>query len=74
MSLHQNIKIRDKVVRQIGQTGQSRFVESLIRLAWTESNNTVKQSILESLDLLTTPEQRSAELSRVSGYDAKIEK
>ena len=74
MSLHQNVKIRDEVVRQMGQTGQSRFVESLIRLAWTESNNTVKRSILESLDLLTTPEQRPAELSRVSGYDAKIEK
>ena len=72
MSYHQSAQIREEAVRQIGLTGQAQFVGHLINLAWTESHDTVRRSILESLDHLVPDDKRPRELAHTSGYDAKI--
>ncbi|HUQ70935.1 MAG TPA: HEAT repeat domain-containing protein [Planctomycetaceae bacterium] len=46
-------RVREQAARAMGTTGDSRFVEALIRWSWTESADPVKQAILSSLDELT---------------------
>lgn len=72
MSYHQSAQIREEAVRQMGLTGQSRFVGHLISLAWTESHDSVRRSILVSLEQLVPQEKRPAGLSEATGYDARI--
>jgi len=42
-------KMRLEIVQTLGASGQTRFIEPLIRLAWTESQPHVRQAALESL-------------------------
>ncbi|MGE3313748.1 MAG: HEAT repeat domain-containing protein [Planctomycetaceae bacterium] len=72
ISYHQSAQIREEAVRQMGQTGQSRFVGHLISLAWTESQDSVRRSILQSLEQLVPVDKRPAGLAGASGYDSKI--
>ena len=65
--------VRVEIVRQIGETGQSRFIEHLIRLAWTETHHRVKVAILESLDRLVPVQDRPARLATASGEREQIE-
>jgi HEAT repeat protein len=58
LSYDPHSKVREQAARTMGQTGDPRFVESLIRWSWTESADPVKQSILASLDALTPPVDR----------------
>jgi HEAT repeat protein len=72
MSYEPDPTIRQQVIEQMGQTGRTLFVEHLIRLAWTESNQSVKRAILSSLNQLIPEENRPVGLADLSGFDAKI--
>jgi len=72
MSYHQSAQSREEAVRQMGLTGQSQFVGHLINLAWTESHDSVRRAILESLDRLVSADKRPAGLSQAASYDDKI--
>jgi HEAT repeat protein len=67
-----NAGLRESAVREMGATGQTRFVEHLIRLAWTEQDAQVKRAILESLDQLVPADRRPVGLADQTGYDAKV--
>jgi HEAT repeat protein len=67
-----NANIREAAVKEMGRTGQTRFVDRLIQLAWTESNDRVKRAILESLIELVPPEKRPPGLYAPSNDDDKI--
>jgi len=51
-------KVRELTARALGETGDPRFLEPLIRWSWTEPADPVKQAILASLDQLTPVEDR----------------
>jgi HEAT repeat protein len=60
LSLDVNSTTRQEVVQIMGESGQTRFVESLIRLIWTEQNAHVRQTALASLlKLVPAAEQPS---------------
>jgi HEAT repeat protein len=66
---------REQAVRWMGQSGQRRFVEPLLKLLWTEPSNHVKQTILTSLDELVPPENRphvTAGLAAAPSIDDKV--
>lgn len=62
LSQHATPSVRDFAAQAMARTGDPRFVDTLIRMAWTESADPVKLSILKSLDALTPVERRPAEL------------
>jgi HEAT repeat protein len=49
LALDPGSKMRLEIVHTLGTSGQTRFIEPLIRLAWTESQPHVRQAALESL-------------------------
>lgn len=49
---------RLEVARAMGQTGQTRFIEPLIRLGWTEQNPNVRNAVVKSLEWLVPVENR----------------
>ena len=60
-ALDESSTSRLDVVQTMGETGQTRFVEPLIRLAWTEPNHHVRQAALATLlKLVPPPEQPRA--------------
>lgn len=58
--------VRRDAVREMGESGQTRFVEPLIQMAWTERNSSTLEEILSSLGRLVPPSDRPAELKTVS--------
>ena len=62
LSYHENSSTREQSVRLMGETGRTRFVEYLIRIAWTETNQNVKRALLTSLEQLVPESERSAGL------------
>jgi hypothetical protein len=73
LSADQNAAVRESVVNEMGESGQTRFVEHLLRVGWTETNNRVQRAVLDSLELLTPPEKRPPGLVQESRNDVKIE-
>ncbi len=73
LSYHDDPKIRAEVVEQMAQTGRSRFVEQLIRIAWTESHHVVQRGILRGLNQLVTPQNRPSGLAAQTTYDDKVQ-
>ncbi len=63
LSQHATPAMRDFAAQSMAKTGQTRFVDTLIRMAWTESADTVKLTILKSLEALTPEERRPPELA-----------
>lgn len=63
LSQHTTPAMRDFGVQAMAKTGQPRFVDTLIRMGWTETADPVKLSILKSLDALTPEERRPPELT-----------
>jgi len=57
----------------MGETGQTRFVEPLIRLAWTEPNHHVRQAALASLARLVPPADQPPGLTRARGVPEAVE-
>ncbi len=49
---------RELGVVAMGQTGQARFVEHLVRRSWTETDAGVQQALLKSLEQLVPPDDR----------------
>lgn len=49
---------REVAVAAMGQSGQSRFVEHLLRRAWTENDPSVQAAMLKALDQLTPMNDR----------------
>lgn len=63
LSQHAAPAMRDFAAQSMAKTGQTRFVDTLIRMAWTESADPVKLTILKSLDTLTPEDRRPPELA-----------
>ncbi len=61
-ALDSNSTSRLDVVQTMGETGQTRFVEPLIRLAWTEPNHHVRQAALVNLKKLVPPAEQPQKL------------
>lgn len=61
-ALDANSTSRLDVVQTMGETGQTRFVEPLIRLAWTEPNHHVRQAALVNLKKLVPPAEQPSKL------------
>lgn len=72
MSLQDSSAKRIDVVTAMGESGQSRFIEHLIRMAWTEQNDAVKRVLLNSLDQLTPAADHPEHLSDSNDFDARI--
>lgn len=49
---------REQAVQAMGQTGQSRFVEPLLRRSWTETDRGVQIALLRALDQLVPMNER----------------
>jgi HEAT repeat protein len=72
LSYHSNPRVREQAVKEMGLSGQTRFVEHLVTLGWTEQNDQVRQTILESLNRLVPPENRPPAIGGTTASDAKI--
>jgi HEAT repeat protein len=72
LSYHSNPDTREQAVKEMGLSGQTRFVSHLVTLGWTERNSPVRQAILESLDRLVPEENRPRSLGETQAPDAKI--
>ena len=72
LSYHANPDTRAQAVKEMGLSGQTRFVSHLITLGWTERNNHVRLTILESLDRLVPEENRPRALGETPSPDAKM--
>lgn len=72
LSYHSNLRFREQAVKEMGLSGQTRFVERLVTLGWTEQNDQVRRAILEALDRLVPPENRPPAVGGMTAWDAKI--
>jgi HEAT repeat protein len=72
LSCHPNPSIRERAVKEMGLSGQTRFVDHLVTLGWTERDDHVRQAILDALDRLVAPENRPAAVGETTAWDAKI--
>jgi HEAT repeat protein len=72
LSYHPNPSIREQAVKEMGLSGQTRFVRHLVTLGWTEKNDQVRHAILMALDRLVPPENRPAAVGGLTAWDAKI--
>jgi HEAT repeat protein len=72
LSYHANSDTREQAVKEMGLSGQTRFISHLITLGWTERNSQVRTAILESLELLVPEENRPRALGETPAPDAKI--
>jgi hypothetical protein len=72
LSYHPNSDTREQAVKEMGRSGQTRFVSHLVTLGWTERNAQVRQAILDSLDRLVPEEIRPRGLGEAQAPDAKI--
>jgi HEAT repeat protein len=72
LSYHSNPGFREQAVKEMGLSGQTRFVEHLVTLGWTEKNDQVRQAILTALDRLVPSENRPPAVGETTAWDAKI--
>jgi hypothetical protein len=73
LAMDANSTSRLDVVRTMGETGQTRFIEPLIRLAWTEQNHHVRQAALASLQKLVPAESQPTGLIRAKSTAEAVE-
>ncbi len=64
---------RLETVQTMGDTGQTRFVAPLIRLAWTEQNQHVRQAALASLQKLVAAAERPSRLGQARNIAEAVE-
>jgi HEAT repeat protein len=72
LSYHSSPDTRAQAAKEMGLSGQTRFVSHLVSLGWTERNSQVRQAILDSLDRLVPEENRPRALGETPSPDAKI--
>jgi len=65
--------IRYQAIEAMGMSGQTRFVESLVQLGWTEKQPSVQRVLLQSLEQLVPPSQRPGELQGNLTTDRQLE-
>lgn len=70
---HPDPRIREQVILAMGQTGQSRFVDSLIGLGWTAKDVRIQAAVLKSLASLVPPANQPAQLAEATGLEDKIQ-
>jgi HEAT repeat protein len=68
-----NSTARLDVVQTMGETGQTRFIEPLIRLAWTEPNHHIRQAALTNLGKLVPPPEQPPALARARSVAEAVE-
>jgi HEAT repeat protein len=73
LALDENSTSRLDVVQTMGETGQTRFVEPLIRLAWTEPNHHVRQAALANLQKLVPPADQPKALAGAKSIPQAVE-
>ena len=73
MALDVNSTSRLDVVQTMGETGQTRFVEPLIRLAWTEPNHHVREAALASLKKLVPASEQPQKLAAARNVGEAVE-
>jgi len=54
--------VRYQAIESMGNSGQTRFVETLTQLGWTEKHPSVQKALLQALEQLVPPVQRPSEL------------
>ena len=64
---------RLEVVQTMGATGQTRFVEPLVRLAWTEPNHHLRQAALNSLAKLVPQAEQPKQLAKARNLAEAVE-
>jgi HEAT repeat protein len=72
LSHHPDERIRREVIKAMGASRQTRFVETLIGLGWTAKSEPVKREVLSSLHQLIPMEKHPPGLAMALGTDAKI--
>ena len=72
LSYQPNPSLRERAVKEMGLSGQSRFVDHLVTLGWTERNDQVRQAILGALERLVPAENRPPAVGGTTAWDAKI--
>jgi hypothetical protein len=72
-ALDGNSTSRLEAVQMMGETGQTRFVETLIRLAWTEPNDRVRQAALASLQKLVPAAEHPKALPAAKSVPQAVE-
>ncbi|WP_166822683.1 HEAT repeat domain-containing protein [Thalassoroseus pseudoceratinae] len=72
LSWHRDGRIRRQVVQAMGESGQARFIEHLIRLGWTDRDVTVRRAVLGSLEQLVPPATRPPELAKMRTTDDRL--
>lgn len=72
-AMDDNSTARLDVVQTMGETGQTRFVEPLIRLAWTEPNPHVRQAALGNLKKLVPPAEQPPGLPNAKSVPEAVE-
>jgi hypothetical protein len=72
LSFQSTAAVREQAVAAMGVSGQTRFIEHLVRLGWTEPNAGVQRAILTSLEQLTPAHERPAELAAHPASDARL--
>lgn len=60
--------VRERAVVIIGAVGHPRFVEPLLKMAWTEPDMHVKRAIVSSLEALVPPERQPAYATGLAGF------
>jgi HEAT repeat protein len=65
--------IRHQAIEAMGLSGQTRFVETLAQLGWTEKQPSVQRVLLQSLDQLVPAGQRPNELRENLTTDRQLE-
>ncbi len=64
---------RTAAILAMGDSGQTRFVDPLVRLAWTESVPGVRQTALDTLQKLVPAEQQPRDLARARNAAEAVE-
>jgi HEAT repeat protein len=72
LSYQPNPSLRERAVKEMGLSGQTRFVDHLVTLGWTERNDQVRQAILGALERLVPPENRPPAVGGNTAWDAKM--
>ncbi len=73
LALDGNSTSRVDIVQTMGETGQTRFIEPLIRLAWTEQNHHVRQAALASLQKLVPSAELPLKLAQAKNVAEAVE-
>ncbi len=73
LSYSTDVTQRSRIITEMGNSGQSRFVEHLVQLGWTESNRDVKLQIVRALSQLVPADLQPRNLDTSIPIDDQLE-